>query len=522
LQDYSNPTDVGSTWVKIGGAGVAKIEGDVLSGSGASVWKPSGQPMTPDYAVRFDVIPASYTTVLNGPLYYALGRATSATAGYRVMISSDGAQYTLTLTVLASGGVTVSVPMGTISSGFYTAWLELRGNVITAQVQRSEDDLWLRNDATWQPDAGATAARFTDSHYTAPGFVLVGGDWSATGAGVPYDLKLIHLDELTLTLNAPGNLLGFPLTFNYLLFSCWLCLSGDGASRAFQWSNLATMFNITINRDRVQVVLVSGPGLPVWFNGLFNHSFVGPIANVQVSVNALTGTVQCYVNDVALTLSSGGATLAPVPFSITAFWCDWLLDAEGAGPPGVGIGDIYTAAPAAFFDLTVTANRRKFQNADLSPVDIGVDGSGPLGVQPAVYLTGRSGVANDLGTNNGTGGPLTITPAALPLSFLSDGTCTTPWPPPGPPPPMPGLDNVVCTIYPLFTSNLVSLRWSDDRGHSWGSWVTQSIGEAGEYRTSLQWQRLAYARDRCFEISWSVAMPTALQGCFVDVTPAQS
>jgi hypothetical protein len=71
-------------------------------------------------------------------------------------------------------------------------------------------------------------------------------------------------------------------------------------------------------------------------------------------------------------------------------------------------------------------------------------------------------------------------------------------------------------------SHLISLRWSDDRGHSYGNPVTQAIGAVGEYRTSLQWQRLAYARDRVFELSWSVAMPTALQGCWVDVTPAQS
>ena len=77
-------------------------------------------------------------------------------------------------------------------------------------------------------------------------------------------------------------------------------------------------------------------------------------------------------------------------------------------------------------------------------------------------------------------------------------------------------------VAPPESLNLISLRWSDDRGHSWCSPVTQDIGEAGEYRTSLQWQRLAYARDRCFEISWSVPMKTSLQGCFVDVTPAQS
>jgi hypothetical protein len=96
----------------------------------------------------------------------------------------------------------------------------------------------------------------------------------------------------------------------------------------------------------------------------------------------------------------------------------------------------------------------------------------------------------------------------------------------GPPPPRLAprlaLDDVVCTTIQALGSNLISLRWSDDRGRSFGSPVTQPIGDVGEYRTSLQWQRLAYARDRVFEISWSVPMATALQGCWIDVTPAGS
>jgi hypothetical protein len=84
------------------------------------------------------------------------------------------------------------------------------------------------------------------------------------------------------------------------------------------------------------------------------------------------------------------------------------------------------------------------------------------------------------------------------------------------------MDNVVCTIGTPLSQNLISLRWSDDRGHSYGSPVSQDIGAIGEYRTSLQWQRLGMCRDRSFEIFWSVPMPTALQGCWIDVTPAQS
>jgi hypothetical protein len=72
------------------------------------------------------------------------------------------------------------------------------------------------------------------------------------------------------------------------------------------------------------------------------------------------------------------------------------------------------------------------------------------------------------------------------------------------------------------SSNDVSLRWSDDRGASWGSPVTQSIGLNGEYLTNLQWQRLGLSRSRVFEISWSTPMNTALQGCWLTVEAADA
>ena len=72
------------------------------------------------------------------------------------------------------------------------------------------------------------------------------------------------------------------------------------------------------------------------------------------------------------------------------------------------------------------------------------------------------------------------------------------------------------------SSNDVSLRWSDDRGASWGSPVTQSIGMDGEYLTNAQWQRLGLSRSRVFEISWSTPMNTALQGCWITVEAADA
>ena len=67
------------------------------------------------------------------------------------------------------------------------------------------------------------------------------------------------------------------------------------------------------------------------------------------------------------------------------------------------------------------------------------------------------------------------------------------------------------------TGRLIWLDWSDDRGHSYGNPVGQPIGAAGAYLTSVQWQRLGYARDRVFRLTWSVPTATALQGAFVEL-----
>jgi hypothetical protein len=69
---------------------------------------------------------------------------------------------------------------------------------------------------------------------------------------------------------------------------------------------------------------------------------------------------------------------------------------------------------------------------------------------------------------------------------------------------------------------VISLRWSDNRGASYGNKVEQSLGAAGQYLTQPSWGRLGIARDRIFELSWSCPTMTALNGAFVDITPAGS
>lgn len=66
------------------------------------------------------------------------------------------------------------------------------------------------------------------------------------------------------------------------------------------------------------------------------------------------------------------------------------------------------------------------------------------------------------------------------------------------------------------------LRWSDTKGASWGTHISQDLGPVGDYVRSLQFKRLGMARDRVFELSWSGDCKTALSGAYIDLMYAAS
>lgn len=69
---------------------------------------------------------------------------------------------------------------------------------------------------------------------------------------------------------------------------------------------------------------------------------------------------------------------------------------------------------------------------------------------------------------------------------------------------------------------MVSLRWSDTRGYSWGNPVMQPMGLTGQYGRFPIWRRLGIARDRVFELFWSAPGQYALNGGFVDPEVAET
>lgn len=69
---------------------------------------------------------------------------------------------------------------------------------------------------------------------------------------------------------------------------------------------------------------------------------------------------------------------------------------------------------------------------------------------------------------------------------------------------------------------MVQLSWSDDRGKTFGFPIEQSLGQQGEYLTTVSFNRLGMARDRIFKVEWSAPVRTAIQGGFVEVSPSKT
>lgn len=321
-----------------------------------------------------------------------------------------------------------------------------------------------------------------------------------------------------------GGLCGMPSApFRYLLYSVVVCLPSGAGSSIVGFSNSTTLGSWAIDSNKVSVGLTPGVSQPLMLNATLAHSAAGVRSHLLISIDSVAQVLQVYVNDTPLAITTGGWTgSGTMTISTTPGISTWVVTGAGswsAAPGGgPGVADLWMAAPASFYDLTVVANRRRFINADLSLVDLGVNGSEPLGVAAPIFLTVRPGDTNagHFVSNNGTGGAFTQLPGSI--AFEPGGVCIVPTiivPPTG----SLALDDVVAIDQTpeRIAGTQIFLIWSDDRGHSWGNPVGQPIGQTGEYLTTVQYQRLGYARDRVFKLEWSVPVATALLGAYLEV-----
>jgi uncharacterized membrane protein len=278
-------------------------------------------------------------------------------------------------------------------------------------------------------------------------------------------------------------------------------LPGDisGVANAISGNGLvAGGFSQSASGVNTPVIWVSGgPAVAIPFAG---GTTFGQVTALSFDGSVATGTMGAARSFLA---NSGGVALLPLPFAqgvceVKDMSDDGLtLVGVGSGSFGPGLAWVWTSA-GDFVDL---------------PPLIGY-------TSPAAF-----GISSDDTTPIGHsfGGPDTVVPT-LWAPVL---------PPPGPT--VLNMAHVICTSLvtespctaalfspppPAGFGPALGLRWSDTRGATWGNPVPQVFGP--DPLTQPIWNRTGYARDRVFELFWSFAFNTALNGAFVDTEPFDS
>lgn len=85
-------------------------------------------------------------------------------------------------------------------------------------------------------------------------------------------------------------------------------------------------------------------------------------------------------------------------------------------------------------------------------------------------------------------------------------------------------DMEVGTVQAIVGTPVVNLRWSDTRGATWGNAISMDMrfGQTDQYYRSLLVRRMGMARDRVFELYWSFANKTALNGAWIEIEQAET
>lgn len=247
-----------------------------------------------------------------------------------------------------------------------------------------------------------------------------------------YDPQLV-ISPYNSWLVQQSGLCGMPTSFRYLLYSVVVCLPGT-ASSIINFSNTVALGGWSIDSNKVSIQMRAALSTPFILEATLSHDSHDVRSHMLISVDTVAQILQVYVNDTPLAITTGGWT-GGGPINIGSGYNVWEVVSAGSwiGAPGggPGVADVWCAAPTSFFDLSVTANRRRFINADLSLVDLGVNGSEPLGYQPPIFLTVRPGDsnANHFANNNGTGGAWSIggsVSGSGSIIFEPGGLCTIP------------------------------------------------------------------------------------------------
>ena len=246
-----------------------------------------------------------------------------------------------------------------------------------------------------------------------------------------YNVTLVQVNANIGGMGVANTSMGFPtdVPFDNILFSFWTCLPSISSppNTSNGGPSYSTFF--LLNAGSNGHLKLGNMPTTTWF---FDGTFDTPVNDIRshhlISVDCASQTVQYYVNDAPVSLLSGGWT-GTGQFLSTPTVNIWDFDiGSGFGLVYPAFADLWMAKTSGFVDLSITTNRRLFITAELEPVDLGVDGSVPLGSLPQIFQTIPSGgVPNDFLINRGLGIDFGLTSGST-LTFQEAGKCTLPTP----------------------------------------------------------------------------------------------
>ena len=198
------------------------------------------------------------------------------------------------------------------------------------------------------------------------------------------------------------------------IFNVWVKFNTDGTAQTF-WG---------VQNDSIDIKRDAANKIWIYINtgsvSLITTSSVVAAdgwTHILGSWDVATGYSDIYINDVQETLTTDTTTDTTLDYTHTNHW--FFANRLAAAKLNGEVSDMYINL-ATSLDLTTESNRRKFISSDLTPVDLGSDGSTPTGSAPIVFfhINRTEAVANFAG-NEGGGGACSITGA---LDKGSDAT----------------------------------------------------------------------------------------------------
>ena len=233
------------------------------------------------------------------------------------------------------------------------------------------------------------------------GVRLQQGSFKASITPIPFLVNAVNFDGTNDYLLRGGALTGLAAG-KQVTFSFWVKI---GLDETTMWLHDSAAGRATILKgsdNLLNITFQTSTGSTVWTGTSTNTITISSgWTHILISLNSETGGRKLYINDSLETIVSEVFNSDAIIDLVETNW------SVGAHPAGIlkyngDMAEFYFTNE--FIDLSIEANRRKFIDASLKPVDLGSDGSIPTGTAAIVYFNNPTVTWH---TNKGTGGGYT-------------------------------------------------------------------------------------------------------------------